>query len=82
MRDRRSPSEYLRAPGLFASPQVIEQRLSRLQTVLGLDGTRVLRWAFAQAVLATIWSVEEGVPVDATHPFLVLAQVMDPMIRG
>jgi streptomycin 6-kinase len=75
----RNPYER---PELFASPQVIEQRLKSLSEALGLDGTRVLRWAFAQAVLAMIWSVEEGDPVDARYPFLVLAQVMESMIRG
>jgi streptomycin 6-kinase len=47
----RNPRE---APELFADPATVERRLALLTSALGLDRTRALRWAFAQAVLSAI----------------------------
>jgi streptomycin 6-kinase len=60
-------------PDLFASAGIVERRIACFNARLGLDPDRVLRWAFAQAVLSTIWSVEDGDPVDATNSALMLA---------
>jgi streptomycin 6-kinase len=73
----RNPSER---PELFAIPAVIEKRLRRFEGMLGLDSTRALRWGFAQAVLATIWSIEEGLSIDARDPFLLLAAAIQLML--
>jgi len=73
----RNPYEL---PQRIAQPRAIESRIAHLAKGLGLDPTRALRWGFAQAVLATIWSVEEGARVDATHPFLQVANAIDSLL--
>jgi streptomycin 6-kinase len=73
----RNPFE---APSLFALRETIEARLSVFCRILGLDSARALRWAFAQGVLATIWSVEEGCHVDHTYPFLRLSNAIATML--
>jgi streptomycin 6-kinase len=75
----RNPFE---APALFTSTEVVKRRLGQLETLSGLNSTRVLRWAFAQAVLAAIWSVEDGLPVVKEDPCLALAATIQPMISG
>jgi streptomycin 6-kinase len=73
----RNPVER---PDLFTSRATIERRLRCFETALGLDGGRILAWAFAQAGLSAIWSVEDGFPVGARNPSLLLADVLGPMI--
>ena len=73
----RNPAEL---PGVFADPTTIERRAATLSSRLGLDAGRVLRWAFAQAVLSAIWHVEDGYEVDvATNAPLRLARSIDAM---
>jgi streptomycin 6-kinase len=50
------------------------------ENTLRVNSSRVLRWAFAQAVLATIWLVEDGLPVEGGHPFLTLAHATRSML--
>ena len=65
-------------PAVFGNPTTIERRVTTLSTLLGLDAGRVLRWAFAQAVLSAIWHVEDGYDVDAdTSAPLQLARAID-----
>jgi streptomycin 6-kinase len=73
----RNPFEQ---PELFLSRSTIERRLKQLTNRLNLDYERTLRWAFAQAVLSAIWSIEDGFAVDATDPALRLAEVTRPML--
>ena len=73
----RNPYEL---PDLFLSRPTIERRLEQFTTRLHLDFERALAWAFAQAVLSAIWTVEDGFAVDATNPALRLAQVIRPML--
>jgi streptomycin 6-kinase len=47
-------------PDLYAAPGIIERRTAILCERLGLDRTRVLAWAFSQAVLSALWSIEDG----------------------
>jgi streptomycin 6-kinase len=47
-------------PDLFASLDVVERRLDHFGLVLGIDTSRARGWCFAQAVLAAIWSFEDG----------------------
>ena len=47
-------------PDLFAKPQIVARRAAILSERLGLDPARVLGWAFSQAVLSALWSVEDG----------------------
>jgi streptomycin 6-kinase len=67
-------------PDLFASRPVIERRVSQYADALDLDPVRIKRWAFAQAVLSAIWSVEdsEWTPPDLTP--LRLARALRPML--
>jgi streptomycin 6-kinase len=73
----RNPIER---PELFLSRTTIERRTKRFTEKLGLDYERVLDWAFAQAVLSAIWSIEDGFPVDAMNPALRLANALEPML--
>jgi streptomycin 6-kinase len=64
----------LEKPELFALSETVETRIRLFEGILHVDPSRVLRWAFAQAVLATIWLVEDECRVES-HPFLALAHV-------
>jgi len=68
-------------PDIFAAPATIERRLSRFAAKLRLDTGRTLAWAFAQAVLSTIWDIEDGSPGEATHASLRLAEAIRPMLE-
>ncbi len=76
----RNPND-LRQPDFFASRDVIERRLRILTDSLQLDYGRTLQWSFAQAVLSAIWDVEDGYPVESTHPGLTLARTIERMLR-
>ena len=73
----RNPGER---PDLFASPAIVERRVGVHTARLGIDADRTLRWAYAQAVLSAIWSVEDGFPVDSAHPSLQLARAIEPLL--
>ena len=73
----RNPAER---PELFLSRSTIERRLEQFSTKLNLDYERALAWAFAQAVLSAIWSVEDGFKVEASNPSLRLASVIQGML--
>lgn len=70
----RNPHER---PDLLASPEVIERRLAIFQQTLGIDVDRARAWAFAQAVLSAIWSVEDGYLVGADDSALRLATAIE-----
>jgi len=69
----RNPVER---PDLFVSEETIENRCGVLVRRLNLDRERLLQWAFAQAVLSAIWSVEDGSVVDMKSPALSLATII------
>lgn len=73
----RNPGER---PDLFASPGIVERRVGLFVARLGIDADRTLRWAYAQAVLSAIWSVEDGFPVDSAHLSLQLARAVEPLL--
>lgn len=68
------------SPDLFASPTTIATRLSRFEAELALDSERVLAWGFAQAVLAAIWTVEDGLELDSQNQGIRLANAVRPML--
>lgn len=68
-------------PELFLSHATVERRLKQFTNRLNLDYERALGWAFAQAVLSAIWSIEDGFSVDATNPALRLAEITRPMLE-
>jgi streptomycin 6-kinase len=70
----RNPYER---PELFASLPVIERRLGVFADALGIDVDRARAWAFAQAVLAAVWDLEEGELVDQQHWSLQLASAVE-----
>jgi streptomycin 6-kinase len=74
----RNPLEL---PDLFTDPAVIRSRVEVLARVACLDRSRILAWAFAQTVLSTIWLVEDGIVVEPNHPWIVLAEVIRPMLE-
>ena len=74
----RNPVER---PELFASRKVVERRLRILAGELELDVGRALEWAFSQAVLSALWSIEDGEDVDHTHAALMLAEVIESILE-
>jgi len=70
----RNPNER---PDLFASQEVIERRLAIFYNALGIDVDRARAWAFAQAVLSAIWSVEDGYKVDENNSALRVARAIE-----
>jgi streptomycin 6-kinase len=69
----RNPYEK---PELFASSEMVERRLRCFEAKLKLNYDRMLAWGFAQAILSAIWSVEDGIEVDAGNPSLKLAKAI------
>jgi streptomycin 6-kinase len=63
-------------PDLFTQPDTIRRRIERFAETLHLDAGRILRWAFAQAVLSAIWTWEDGFDIDNMDPVLELARVI------
>jgi len=74
----RNPRE---APEVFTDPAAVERRLQVLSTELGVDRTRTLGWAFAQAVLSAIWCVQDGADRVDSDPSLRLAEAVRPLLR-
>ena len=64
-------------PRIFTDATVIDSRVQVLSDALHLDSARVVGWAFAQAVLAMIWLVEDGEPVPPHHTWLSLARALE-----
>ena len=62
-------------PELFANLVVVERRLEEFGLALGLGVGGARGWCFAQAVLAAIWSIEDGHAAAADSP-LMLARVL------
>jgi streptomycin 6-kinase len=69
----RNPIER---PDLFVSPDTIRRRTDQLVAALGIDRVRTIEWAFAQAVLSAIWSVEDGFDVSPESPVIRLAHAL------
>ena len=63
-------------PDLFASLEIVERRLDHFGLALGIDTSRARGWCFAQAVLAAIWSVEDGGGDAERDAALALARVL------
>jgi streptomycin 6-kinase len=70
----RNPRELSSA---VADRNVVERRIDRFVAELGLDRARVTAWAFAQAVLSVIWSIQDGVAVGETDPSWCLARTLE-----
>jgi streptomycin 6-kinase len=76
----RNPVER---PALYVSPKMVESRLGAYAARLDIVRERALAWAYAQAVLSAIWEVEDGLPVTAENPAILLANTIEGMLpRG
>jgi streptomycin 6-kinase len=67
-------------PEIFTDPAVITRRVDHFVRALDLDASRVLGWAFAQAVLAAIWLLEDGQALEPDHSWLTFADAVRPML--
>lgn len=63
-------------PELIVRPTVIDQRVQCFRTLLPIDASRTLRWAFAQGVLSGVWTVEDSGTIPPDHAGLTLARVL------
>lgn len=73
----RNPYEL---PQILTVPSVIERRMRQYASALNLDSTRVLKWAFSQAVLSAIWGVEDGYSVPPESLPITLGYAIAPML--
>ena len=75
----------LRNPGEnvahFFSVRTVTRRLEIYESILGIDIRRAFQWAFAQAVLSLVWSVEDGYTVTDESPSMILARSLEPLLR-
>jgi streptomycin 6-kinase len=69
-------------PDLFAAAAVIHRRVDLFARQLGLDPARVLGWAFAEAVLAAIWELEDEGVLQAGRGWIAFARAVRPMLDG
>ena len=69
------------APALFADVPTIRRRVACLVRELGLDAGRVVSWAFGQAVLAVIWTIEDGDPIEPGDRWITLAETLRAMLN-
>ena len=69
-------------PDLVGDPAAVARRVRQLSSALGFDERRVLRWAFSQAVLSAIWTLEDGEPLEPDNPALLLAHAAGSLIGG
>lgn len=67
-------------PSLFTDPGVIRRRVRVLSDTLHLDECRVRGWAFAQAVLSAVWTIEDEGRLDDDSPRLALAETLRPSV--
>ena len=74
----RNPREV---PELIGDPAVVERRLDRYVSALNLDRARAVGWAFAQAVLSLIWSVEDDGVLNDNDPTRRLAIALQAMLH-
>jgi streptomycin 6-kinase len=57
---------------LFTQPTTIAARVRCFGRELSLDAGRIRAWAWAQAVLSAIWTIEDGLEADARSGPLAL----------
>jgi streptomycin 6-kinase len=75
----RNPAEQ---PELFAQRTTIEKRVDCFAKTLSLDAARILGWAFAQAVLAALWELEDDGVLNAGIGWIGLANAIRPMLNS
>jgi streptomycin 6-kinase len=73
----RNPCER---PELFAAPETIRRRVDLFARNLEVDPQRLLAWAFAQAVLAALWELEDDGRLSAGAGWIALANAVHAMM--
>jgi streptomycin 6-kinase len=68
-------------PELFTDQGTIGRRVECFARELHLNRDRILAWAFAQAILASVWTVEDGLAVGPDDPRIMLARAIRPMLK-
>jgi len=63
---------------LYQHPEFLDRRVDIICETLGFDRERVVGWAFAQAVLAGIWSIEAG---NSPNWFVEIAIAIKKILR-
>ncbi len=63
----------------YADAAILERRAGAIARETGCDRGRVLGWAFAQAVLSAVWSIEDG--LDPAHGLATAAAAL-PLVAG
>lgn len=72
----RNPHNYTQ---LFTDRAILDHRIQILVERLGFEKERILGWAFSQAVLASLWCIEDG---ESPERFLSVAKILEKMIEG
>jgi streptomycin 6-kinase len=67
-------------PELYSTSTSVERRIRCFAQNLPIDPARVLEWAYAQAVLSAIWTIEDDGVVIPDNPALVLAGTIGRML--
>lgn len=67
-------------PALYSTGAAVERRIRCFEEHLRIDAERVIEWAYAQAVLSAIWTVEDEGVLPAADPALRLAGVLEPLL--
>jgi len=75
----RNPYEL---PDLFCDRVVVLRRIDEYANLLHLNPTRILRWAFAQAVLSAIWGFEDGFRIPENSVPIRLGYALAPDIEA
>jgi streptomycin 6-kinase len=65
-------------PDVFGDPRGFDRRVNRFARDLPVDAGRVKRWAFATAVLAAIWTVEDADDPALRQHWIAFAQSIQP----
>ena len=73
----RNPRAY---PELQSDASRVTRRVQCFASALELDERRVLAWAFSQAVLSAIWSIEDDGTLEAYSPAMLLAATTRSML--
>jgi streptomycin 6-kinase len=68
-------------PEIFAAPATIRARVDCFARILRLGPSRILAWAFAQAVLAAIWEMEDDGELTAGTGWIEFATAVRAMLE-
>jgi streptomycin 6-kinase len=67
-------------PDLYGRTSEVERRLDVIGRHLAVDIGRVVDWAWSQALLSAVWTIEDGGDPAPSDPALLLAATLEPML--